>query len=217
MTRLTLTIAAATAAGAAVFLFAGCSSSTSEKKDEAAAPPSIYKVDFDTSRGAFVVEVHSDWAPFGAARLYELVKRGYFDGDRFFRVVRGFVVQFGINGDPAINRDWMISTIPDDRPNHPNERGAVTFAKSQMPNSRSTQLFINLRDNSALLDGQGFAPVGKVTSGMEVVDDLYPGYGDMAPAGPGPDASQIQMEGNAYLARRFPHLDYIRSAKLEKM
>jgi peptidyl-prolyl cis-trans isomerase A (cyclophilin A) len=197
-------------------LFSGCSSSTEKKEESTSAPPAVYKVDFDTSRGPFVVEVHSDWAPYGSARFYELVKKGFYDSDRFFRVVRGFIVQFGINGDPAVNRDWMNSGIPDEGPKHPNERGTLTFAKSQLPNSRSTQLFINVNDNSAALDPQGFAPIGKVVSGMDTVDDLYAGYGEMAPQGPGPDPNQIQMEGNAYLTSKFPHLDYIKTATIEK-
>jgi peptidyl-prolyl cis-trans isomerase A (cyclophilin A) len=199
------------------FLFSGCSSSSTEKKEEAiGGPPPVYKVDFDTSRGPFVVEVHTEWAPYGSARVYELVRKGFFDGDRFFRVVRGFVVQFGINGDPAVNRDWMSASIPDDPRTQHNTRGTVVFAATRMANSRATQLFVNLRDNSDSLDPQRFAPIGTVVSGMEVVDDLYAGYGDMAPMGTGPDATQIQVEGNAYLTRRFPHLDYIKTATIEK-
>ncbi len=163
-----------------------------------------------------MVEVHTDWAPYGSARVYELVKKGFYDGDRFFRVVRGFVVQFGINGDPAINREWMGATIPDDARLQHNVRGSVVFAKSQMANSRSTQLFINLRDNSESLDAQHFSPLGSFVSGMEVVDDIYGGYGDMPPNGAGPDPTQIQLEGNAYLTRRFPHLDHIKTATIEK-
>jgi peptidyl-prolyl cis-trans isomerase A (cyclophilin A) len=194
---------------------AGCSSS--EKKDETGAPPpAIYKVNFDTSHGPFVVEVHTDWSPYGSGRFYELVRKGFYDNNRFFRVVRDFVVQFGINGDPAINREWMNTGIPDEQPKQSNQRGTVVFAKSQLPNSRTTQLFINLKDNSQSLDSQGFAPIGTVVSGMETVDSLYAGYGDMAPSGPGPDSSQIQMEGNAYLNSKFPHLDYIRTATIEK-
>jgi peptidyl-prolyl cis-trans isomerase A (cyclophilin A) len=207
------TLAITISLGTVLFL-CGCSSTSEKKEEVAAGPPPVYKIDFDTSRGPIVVEVHTEWAPYGSARLYELVKKGFFDGNRFFRVVRGFVVQWGINGDPAVNRDWMGATIPDDPRLQHNVRGSLVFAKSQMANSRSTQLFINLRDNSQSLDPQRFAPLGMVTSGMEVVDDLYAGYGDMAPSGPGPDATQIQMEGNAYLTRLFPHLDYIRKATI---
>jgi peptidyl-prolyl cis-trans isomerase A (cyclophilin A) len=196
---------------------AGCSSSNSEKKQEAvSAPPAVFRVDFDTSRGPFVVEVHSDWASYGSARFYELTKKGFYDNNRFFRVVRGFVVQFGINGDPAVNRDWMNSGIPDEGPKQPNERGTVAFAKSQLPNSRTTQLFINLADNSHMLDPKGFAPIGKVVSGMDTVDNIYAGYGEMAPRGSGPDANQIEIEGNSYLTGKFPHLDYIKAATVEK-
>ncbi len=196
-------------------LLSGCSSG--EKKTEVATgPPPVYKIDFDTSHGQFVVEVHTDWAPYGSARVYELVKKGFYDGDRFFRVVRGFVVQFGISGDPAINRDWMSATIPDDPRLQHNVRGSVVFAKSQMANSRSTQLFINLRDNSESLDAQNFAPFGTVVSGMDIVDAIYAGYGDMPPNGAGPDPTQIQLEGNAYLDRLFPHLDHIKTATIEK-
>jgi peptidyl-prolyl cis-trans isomerase A (cyclophilin A) len=193
-------------------LFCGCSSSGEKKGEAAAGPPPVYNVNFDTSRGPFVVQVHTDWAPYGSARLHELVKQGFYDGNRFFRVVRGFVVQWGINGDPGVMRDWANNTIPDDPRTQHNVRGSLVFAKSQMANSRATQLFINLRDNSQSLDPQRFAPLGMVTSGMETVDDLYAGYGDMPPNGPGPDPTQIQMEGNAYLTRLFPHLDYIRKA-----
>jgi len=207
--RNALTIAVFLGSG---FFLCSCSSSVEKKEEAAAGPPSVYNVNFDTSRGPFVVQVHTDWAPYGSARLHELVKQGFFDGNRFFRVVRGFVVQWGINGDPGVMRDWMNNTIPDDPRLQHNVRGSMVFAKSQMANSRSTQLFINLRDNSQTLDPQRFAPLGMVTSGMETVDDLYAGYGDMPPNGPGPDPTQIQMEGNAYLTRLFPHLDYVRKA-----
>jgi peptidyl-prolyl cis-trans isomerase A (cyclophilin A) len=210
-------LAATISIALATCLLAGCSSSSSEKKEEAVStPPAVYKVDFDTSRGPFVVEVHSDWAPYGAARFYELVRKGFYDNNRFFRVVRGFIVQFGINGDPAVNRDWMTSGIPDEGPRQPNERGTIVFAKSQLPNSRTTQLFINLADNAGALDPQGFAPFGKVVSGMDTVDNIYAGYGEMAPNGSGPDPAQIQIEGNTYLTSKFPHLDYIKTATIEK-
>ncbi len=211
--RLTLTIAVFSS----VLFISSCSSSTEKKAEEtSAAPPPVYKVNFDTSKGPIVVEVHNDWAPYGSARLYELVGKGFYDGDRFFRVVRGFVVQFGINGDPKVNREWAGMSIPDDPRTHHNVRGTLTYAATRQINSRSTQLFINLRDNSASLDSQNFTPVGQVVSGMEVVDDLWAGYGEMAPMGSGPDASQIQMQGNDYLQRLFPHLDYIKKATIEK-
>jgi peptidyl-prolyl cis-trans isomerase A (cyclophilin A) len=213
--RKTLWIAAAVTLS---LLVSGCSSSSDSeaKKETKMGPtPDVYKVNFDTSKGPIVVEVHRDWAPNGADHLYELVKNGFYDGDRFFRVVRGFVVQFGINGDPATNNTWRIVNIPDDRPTQANARGTLTYAATGMPNSRSTQLFFNLHDNSQSLNPQGFAPLGQVVSGMDVVDDLYAGYGEMAPGGQGPDPNQLQQEGNSYLAAKFPHLDYIKKATIQ--
>jgi peptidyl-prolyl cis-trans isomerase A (cyclophilin A) len=171
--------------------------------------PNKYTVKFDTSAGMFVVEVTADWAPNGADRFYNLVKNGYFDGCRFFRVVPGFMVQFGINGDPAIQRNWEHATITDEKVKQPNARGYITFAKSGAPNSRTTQVFINYKDNS-FLNSQGFAPFGKVVSGMEVVDKIYSMYGEK------PDQGRIQDEGNAYLTKTFPKLDYIKKATIEK-
>lgn len=195
----------------------GCSSSSGPPKEEAkfGPAPDVYKVNFDTSKGTILVEVHRDWAPNGADHLYELVKVGFYDGDRFFRVVRGFVVQFGINGDPATQRTWASINIPDDRPTQANARGTLTYAATGAPNSRSTQLFINFKDNSESLNPKGFAPIGQVIQGMDVVDDLFAGYGEMAPGGTGPDATQLQMEGNSYLAAKFPHLDYIKKATIQ--
>lgn len=211
--RTLLALAALLAGG---LLITACSSSNEKKEEVAAGPPPIYKIDFDTSRGPFVVEVHTDWSPYGSARLYELVRKGFYNDDRFFRVVRGFVVQFGINGDPAVTRDWNGMNIPDD-PNvgQHNDRGTVAFAKAQA-NTRDTQLYINLRNNSQSLDALHFTPVGKVISGMDTVDEIYAGYGEMSPGGSGPDPTEIQMQGNAYLTSRFPHLDYIRTATIEK-
>jgi peptidyl-prolyl cis-trans isomerase A (cyclophilin A) len=212
--RKTLWIALAVALCLTIF---GCSSGPSVPKEEikTGPAPNDYKVDFDTSRGPIVVEIHRDWAPNGADHLYELVKAGFYDGDRFFRVVRGFVAQFGINGDPATNRLWSSVNIPDDKPTQANVRGTLTFAATGAPNSRSTQLFFNLRDNSQSLNPQGFAPLGQIISGLDAMDDLFGGYGEMAPGGPGPDSSQIQMVGNSYLAGKFPHLDYIKKATIQ--
>jgi len=170
--------------------------------------PNVFKAKFDTSAGVFVVEVHADWAPRGADRFYNLVKNGYYDGCRFFRVLPGFMVQFGINGDPAIQRNWTDATITDEKVTQGNTRGFVTFAKSSEPNSRTTQLFINFTDNSRL-NRLGFAPFGKVTVGMEVVDKIYSGYGEK------PDQERIEKEGNAYLTKNFPKLDYIKKATIE--
>ena len=171
--------------------------------------PNVFKARFDTTAGIFIIEVHADWAPRGADRFYNLVKNGYYDGCRFFRVVPGFVVQFGISGDAAIQRNWTNATIPDDKVTQGNTRGFVTFAKSSEPNSRTTQLFVNFADNSRL-NRQGFAPFGKVTMGMEVVDKIFNGYGEK------PDQDRIEKEGNAYLTKNFPKLDYIKKATIEK-
>jgi peptidyl-prolyl cis-trans isomerase A (cyclophilin A) len=175
--------------------------------------PATYKVRFDTSKGAFVVQVNRDWAPNGADRFYNLVKNGFYDDTRFFRVISDFMVQFGINGDPKLSPTWRAARIPDDPVKQSNKRGNITFATSG-PNSRTTQLFINFKDNAGL-DGQGFAPFGQVVSGMHVVDKLHAGYGEGAPSGRGPEQGRIQGEGNAYLKKDFPQLDFIRKASIE--
>ena len=159
----------------------------------------------------FVVEVTRAWAPKGADRFYNLVKYGYFDGNRFFRVVKNFMVQFGINGDPKLNEVWREANLIDDPVTQSNKRGLVTFAKTGAPNSRSTQVFINFKDNS-FLDPQAFAPFGQVVSGMEVVDKLNGEYGEQ----PSQMQGQIQSGGNAFLAKSFPRLDYIKKATIEK-
>ena len=205
---------------AACVVLAGCSPSEPPAKKEAAAPakkqtaPDVFTVNLDTSKGPIAIEVHREWAPIGADQFYSLVKTGFYDGDRFFRVVRNFVVQFGINGDPKVNRLWSNANLPDDPVTQHNRRSMVTFATAR-PNTRSTQVFINLKDNSASLDNSGFAPFGKVTSGMDVVDSFYSSYGDMAPRGQGPDARQIEVDGDGYLAGHFPRLDYIKKATIQ--
>ena len=176
--------------------------------------PALFKADFDTSKGKFVVEVHRDWAPNGADRFYNLVKNGFYDDLRFFRVLDGFMAQFGIHGDPAIQSVWTNARIKDDPVKESNTRGNVVFATAG-PNTRTTQLFVNFGDNKAL-DRQGFAPFGKVTVGMDVVDKLYSGYGEGAPSGKGPSQGLLNSEGNAYLAKEFPKLDYIKTATIEK-
>jgi peptidyl-prolyl cis-trans isomerase A (cyclophilin A) len=176
--------------------------------------PALYKVRFETSKGPFVVEVHRDWAPNGADRFYNLVKNGFFDDARFFRVISGFMVQFGINGDPSVSAPWRNATIKDDPVRQSNKRGFITFATAG-PDSRTSQVFINFADNSRL-DGQGFAPFGQVTSGMNIVDALHSGYGEGAPSGRGPDQGRIQREGNAYLKKDFSNLDYVKKATIEK-
>jgi len=179
-----------------------------------ARAPALYKVEFDSSKGAFVVEVHRDWAPNGADRFFNLVQNGFYDNARFFRVVSGFMVQFGINGDPRISSLWRTANITDDPVKASNQRGYITFATAG-PDTRTTQVFINFADNRAL-DRQGFAPFGRVTSGMNVVDALYSGYGEGAPQGRGPNQGLIQSQGNAYLLRDFPKLDYIKKATITR-
>ena len=176
--------------------------------------PATYQVRFETSGGDFVVEVTRDWAPLGADRFYNLVKHGFYDDARFFRVISNFMIQFGINGNPNLAALWRNAMIQDDPVKESNRRGYITYAMAG-PNTRTTQVFINFQNNSGL-DGQGFAPFGRVTSGMDVVDKLYSGYGEGAPSGKGPAQGRIQMEGNAYLQKAFPRLDYIEQATIEK-
>ncbi len=177
------------------------------------APPT-YKAKFDTSKGVFVIEVQRAWAPNGADRFYNLVKNGFYDNVRFFRVVKGFMVQFGINGEPAVSAKWRDALINDDAVRQSNRRGFITFATSG-PNSRTSQVFINFGDNSRL-DGMGFSPFGRVVSGMDVVDKLYAEYGEGAPNGRGPDQSRIQQLGNAYLTKDFPRMDFVKKATIER-
>jgi peptidyl-prolyl cis-trans isomerase A (cyclophilin A) len=181
--------------------------------------PAKYNAKFDTSAGIFVVEVTRAWAPNGADRFYNLVKNGYYDNARFFRVIEGFMVQFGINGDPAVNAVWQGARIPRDPVKESNLSGYLTFAMAggpTGPDTRTTQVFINFGDNSRSLDGQGFAPFGKVAgSGMDVVNKIYSGYGEGAPTGKGPEQGLTQSQGNAYLMKSFPKLDYIKKATIE--
>jgi peptidyl-prolyl cis-trans isomerase A (cyclophilin A) len=178
-----------------------------------AQAPATYKVKFQTSKGDFVIEVTRAWAPNGADRFYNLVKNGYYDGARFFRVIKDFMVQFGINGDPAVNAVWQNASIPDDPVLQSNKRGMVTYAM-RGPDTRTTQVFINYADRNAGLDSQGFAPFGVVVEGMDVVDTLYADYGEGAPQGNGPDQGRSQSEGNAYLTKSFPNLDYTKKATI---
>jgi peptidyl-prolyl cis-trans isomerase A (cyclophilin A) len=176
--------------------------------------PATFNANFDTSKGVFVVTVHRDWAPNGADRFYNLVKNGFYDDVRFFRVIDGFMAQFGIHGTPAVASAWRNAQIKDDPVKQSNKRGYVVFATAG-PNTRTTQLFINFGDNAAL-DKQGFSPFGEVTKGMDVVDKIYNGYGEGAPRGKGPDQGRTQAEGNAYLTKEFPKLDYIKTATIAK-
>jgi peptidyl-prolyl cis-trans isomerase A (cyclophilin A) len=177
-----------------------------------AQAPAVFKAKFVTTKGEFVVEVQRAWAPRGADRFYNLVNAGFYDGVKFFRAIKGFMVQFGIHGQPAVSRVWVNANIPDDPVKESNVRGQITFATGG-PNTRTTQIFINLVDNKNL-DGIGFSPFGKVVSGMDVVDKLYTGAGEGPPGGTGPDQNRIQAEGNAYLERDFPQLDAVNSATI---
>jgi peptidyl-prolyl cis-trans isomerase A (cyclophilin A) len=173
-----------------------------------AKAPETFQARFTTSKGDFVVEVHRSWAPNGADRFYNVVKMGLFDDTRFFRVIENFMVQFGIPADPQVAAKWRDANIQDDPVTQSNLRGYVTYAQTGRPNSRTTQVFVNYRDN-ARLDKSGFTPFGKVVAGMDVVDSLYQGYGEGAPEGNGPNQSLIQSQGNDYLDREFPKLDRI--------
>lgn len=169
------------------------------------APDSL-RVTFETSRGNFVVQVNRAWAPNGADRFYTLVQKHFFDDNRFFRVVPGFIVQWGLNDRQAMNDYWLDHRIPDDSVRHTNARGTITFAAEGAPNSRAMQMFINLGENGRL-DRMGFAPIGQVVEGMDVVDSLYAGYGEQ------PDQHFISTMGNSYLTRLFPKLDYIKTVR----
>ena len=176
-----------------------------------AKAPDVYEVKFTTTKGDFVVQVTRAWAPLGADRFYNLVRHGFYNGDSFFRVVPGFVVQFGLSPSPTVNKVWENATIKDDAVTQSNLPAYLTFATSGA-NSRTTQVFINLGNNSSL-DPQGFAPFGKVTSGIEVVQALFSGYGDLPEmGGRGPSEGQIAAHGKAYLEKDFPKLDSIVSA-----
>ena len=175
--------------------------------------PATFKATFETSKGVFVVEVYRAWAPLGADRFFNLVKNGFYDDCRFFRVIDSVLVQSGIHGDPKVQAAWAAATIADDPRKESNRRGTVTLA-SAGPDTRSTQFFINLTDNGRVLDRQRLAPIGRVIGGLEVVDSLYSGYGEGSPRGSGPDQSQIRVEGNAYLSRLFPKLDFIKRTSI---
>ena len=174
--------------------------------------PDEFRVKFETTEGPMVIEVNRSWAPRGADRFYNLVKIGYFEDIAFFRVIPGFMAQFGIHGDPKVSRAWRNATIPDDRVLESNLRGTLTYAKTNAPNSRSTQFFINFSNNSKL-DQMGFSPIGQVVEGMKAVDAIYK-VGEGAPRGSGPHQGRLQSQGNAYLEKDFPDLDYIRSAEI---
>ena len=212
--RISLSIVSAAA------LLAACGGESTPKSDSSAAAPAtpvattetapaVFRARFETSKGPFVIEARRDWAPLGVDRFYQLVKSGFFDNARFFRVLPGFVVQFGMHADPAVSKTWEPLTLTDDPVTQSNKRGYVSFATSG-PNSRTTQLFINLSDN-VTLDGMGFAPIGLVVEGMNVIESFYSDYGETASE----NQSRIRQEGNAYLEKEFPRLDFIRTARIE--
>ena len=209
------TLGTATAVAMAVVVMAGSAVFAAPERLTAPAKltakaPERFKARFETTKGTFVIEVHREWSPNGADRFYNLVKNGYYDGVKFFRVVPGFVVQWGIHGDPSIATKWLKATIPDDPVKESNKRGFVTFAMSGSPNSRSVQLFINLVDNGRL-DAMGFAPFGEVSDGMDVVDKLYGGYAEGLTKLQG----RIAAEGNAFLEKNYSDLDAIKKASIE--
>ena len=208
---LALTILIATIA--ATTSFAGQPQDASAKLKNPAAlneqAPATYRARFETSQGVFVIEAHRDWAPNAADRFYNLVKNGFYDNARFFRVLSGFMAQFGLNGDPDIQRAWTYAGLPDEPTKQSNTRGFVSFARESSPNSRYTMVFINYKDNS-YLDADGFAPFGQVVSGMEIVENLYSGYGRQNV----PDQRRIKSEGNAYLTAEYPKLDFIKTAQI---
>jgi peptidyl-prolyl cis-trans isomerase A (cyclophilin A) len=179
-------------------------------KDKA---PETYQVKFETSKGDFTVSVTRSWAPQGADRFYNLAEHHFFDNESFFRVLKSFIAQFGISAYPALNAVWQKATIQDDPVTQSNKKYFLTFASTPGPNSRATQLFINLGDNPRL-DGMGFAPFGQVTEGMNVVDTLYTDYGEGPPTGSGPDQDKIQEQGKPYLDKNFPNLDFIKTTTL---
>jgi peptidyl-prolyl cis-trans isomerase A (cyclophilin A) len=172
--------------------------------------PATFRARFETNQGPFVIEVHREWAPLGADRFYSLVTRGFYNEVRFFRVLNGFMAQFGLSGDSKLQAEYASAGLKDEPAKQSNLRGFVTFAKESSPNTRYTMVFINYKDNS-YLDADGFAPFGQVVSGMEIVDKLYSGYGRQNV----PDQRRIKTEGNAYLTTDYPKLDFIKSARIE--
>jgi peptidyl-prolyl cis-trans isomerase A (cyclophilin A) len=170
--------------------------------------PDVFRVKFETSQGDFVVEAARAWAPHGVDRFHELVRKRYFDEGRFFRVVPGFIAQFGVHRDFNVHATWRQLFIPDDPAKEKNLRGTLAFAMSG-PATRATEIFINLADNS-MLDEQGFVPFARIVEGTDVVDKFYWGYGEMRPKGKNIDPGRVEEETNEYLVQRFPKLDYIK-------
>lgn len=217
MTERTMRRFALMAAGAGALLLSACHRTPPSVLRAAPAAldapaPDSFLVRLETTKGDIDLMVHRDWAPRGADRIYGLVRLGYYDGVRFFRAVPNFVVQFGLAADPAATAAVRERRIPDDSVRRGNVRGTLSFAAGG-PNTRTTQLFINLKDNQRL-DRLGFAVVAQVVAGMDVVDSLYTGYGEGAPRGQGPTQERIVKEGEAYLAAEFPKLDQLRRARV---
>jgi peptidyl-prolyl cis-trans isomerase A (cyclophilin A) len=184
----------------------GCGRSSDSHAVPAGAAPDSFRVVFQTNRGVFTVEARRAWAPLGVDRFYQLVGEHFFDENRFYRVLPGYIAQFGANGEAKRNDPWDAKKLPDDPPREKNSRGTISFAQSG-PNTRTHQLFINLKD-SPRLDAGGFVPIGRVVEGMSVVDSLYDEYGDI------PKYHNIARLGNRYLAANFPELDYIKTARI---
>ena len=193
---------------------AAASCGGSKKSAKMGPGPPQYKVRLQTTKGDVVILVHRDWSPLGADHFYELTQMRFYDHNAFFRALKGFVVQWGINGDPQVDKSWSQITIKDDPPKVPNKTGTIVFAKTGEPDSRTTQLFINIGDNSTSLDPQGFTPFGEVIGGLDNVMKLYAGYGEIAPGGTGPSPAAIADIGNPYLEEHFPKLDYINTARV---
>jgi peptidyl-prolyl cis-trans isomerase A (cyclophilin A) len=198
----------AVVAAPAIGWLAACS-----KPNSIGPAPGQFKTVLHTSKGDVVILVDRDWAPHGADRFFELVKMGYYNKNYFYRSLKGFVVEWGLNGDPQVSKDWSVLTIKDDTPREKNRRGTVSFAQTEEPNSRTTQVFINLADNPAL-DEQKFVPFGEVVEGLKVVDSFYMEYGDGPPRGEGPDAKIVLDVGNDYIEHRFNKLDFIKKAQI---
>lgn len=176
--------------------------------------PATFRVRFDTTRGDIVLEIHRDWSPHGADRFYNLVRAGYYDNSKFFRVRKDTWVQFGVSGDPDIAKAWREATIPDDPRRESNVRGTIAYAFAP-GGRRATQIFINLRDNSATHDPEPFVPFGRVVEGLDHADAIYADYGDNAGGGiRGGKQDALFNEGNAWLEKNFPKLDAIRSATI---
>jgi peptidyl-prolyl cis-trans isomerase A (cyclophilin A) len=203
-------VRACVGAVAIAVLLASCGGN---KKAQMEKAPAEYKVEMQTSKGPIVILVHRDWSPLGADHFYELTRLHFYDGDRFFRCIPGFVVQWGINGDPDKNKTWREIAIRDDPPKVSNKTGTVVFAMAG-PNSRTTQVFVNLGDNGAALDAQGFTPFGEVIQGMDKIAGFDMEYGDGPPSGAGPNQAAIADIGNPYLEEHFPRLDYIKTARI---